>query len=169
MNGEAMGGNYNQGDNEWEQLNAQDELNAEYGDELSNIDAELAAKQAADRAEAQKVGQQTVEAVTETVATAEPQVTRIPAEDPDKIRADAAIEEDLVDLNIVPDVNVTAEKWQDEQNNVDEALTNPDAQRATNEQLEGEYNEIEDQNKTPNGPTPGDIAGTGEAAGQQAA
>jgi len=62
--GEAVGGDYNQGDTEWDQLNAQDELNNEYGDELNNIDAELEEKKQQDRAQMQETGQKTMEAAT---------------------------------------------------------------------------------------------------------
>lgn len=42
-------------DKEWEHLDAQDELNAEYGGELSNIDAELEANKEKERERGQQV------------------------------------------------------------------------------------------------------------------
>ena len=54
MDGENVNNNLNQGDNEWEKLDAQDQLNAEYGAELKDIDAELQKKKEQDL----KIGKQ---------------------------------------------------------------------------------------------------------------
>lgn len=155
MNGESLGGNYNQGDNEYEQLAAQDALNAEYGNELGNIDAELAAKKEQD----QQIGAQAVAAAGQ----AEPQVTKIPRiteEEQAQLMRNAAAE-DAAGVPM-PEASLTAKV-----ENVDAALTDPDAQRATDAELTKEYNEIE--GKEPTGPTPDQIAGADEAAGQEAA
>ena len=48
MDGEAIKSDFNQGNEEWENLNAQDELGAEYGAELKDIDAELQKKKEQD-------------------------------------------------------------------------------------------------------------------------
>ena len=166
--GESLGGDYSQNDNEFDHLDAQDQLNAEYGAELGDIDAEIAAKKEQDR----ELGRQAMAAPAAAPAESAPQVTRIPAADPDQIRAAAAAEE-------AAGVPMPEAPLSSQVSNVDEALTNPDAQRATDAQLAREYGEIKDGKPTspsdadntgePTGPTPGGIAGVEGPTGQRRA
>lgn len=87
-------------------------------------------------------------------------IIQVQAEDPDKIRAAAATEE-------AAGVPIPGATLKAQSENVDEVLTNPNATRATDRQLDEEYDHIE--KKSNESATIDNTAGTNEGAGQDRA